>query len=491
MNSETGTSQAVKQLCELAETLVTPDRVAQAVEIPYDPDKCSAKSAAAMLGIAIPLISATCGFPVLEIGGFTSIWMGTHYEPLTEKQRQKIIQSFAKGAGLLKPSILTSDFKREFDKSFQSHGKPEVVFPKPNAGVQGLVFEDGVLVFHGSHSRFVSGHRPEDLSTYCMPGKYNVRAASERWDQFMKEAIPNADSRRYVLASFANALAGDPLKAQKILLLIGAAGAGKSTMIEAIAGCIGHHNVMRTDNLAQITRDDSRHRMRLAHATLCISADASENIGDKDALKMIVSKEPIIARKLYAEPIEITPRASLVVASNEMGLSYVLSDPGVARRFDIVSFRSAKDIKKRDSGLIHALSTDEARAGIGASLAKSLIDHLAAHDGMLLRPQVLEDELDRLRTEGDPFMSWMKASGLSVDPDAPGHAECHQDDLMESFKTYCVHNGYNTWAMRKFKGRLRALNLEETGKHGGKHSYHFFVSDLNLARVARVISIVP
>ena len=491
MNKVTGTAQAIKQLCELADAVVTPERVSEAIEIPYDPDKCSAKSAAAMLGIAIPLISATCGYPVLEIGGFTSIWIGTHYEPLTEKQRQKVIQAFAKGAGLLKPSILTSDFKREFDKSFQSHGTPEVVFPRPNTGVRGLVFEDGVLTFTGAKSKFVSGHRPEDLSTYCIPGNYYAQHHSDRWDKFMEEAIPNADSRRYVLASFANALAGDPMKAQKILLLIGAAGAGKSTMIEAVAGCIGHHNVMRTDNLAQITRDDSRHRMRLAHATLCVSADASDNIGDKDALKMIVSKEPIIARKLYSEPIEITPRASLVVASNEMGLSYVLSDPGVARRFDIVSFRQTKDIKKRDSGLIMALSTDEARAGIGASMAKALIDHLEAHEGMLLRPKVLEEELDRLRVEGDPFMSWMQASGISTDSESAGSIECHQDDLMESFRAYCHRNGYNLWAMRKFKSRLRALNLEESGKHGGKHSYQFYVTDMQLARLAKVGNVVP
>ncbi len=489
MSNNFGTDQAIRQLCDLANKLVTPERVAEAVEIPYDPDKCSAKSAAAMLGIAIPMISATCGFPVLEIGGFASVWIGTHYEPLSEKQRQKVLQAFAKGAGLLKPSILTSDFKREFDKSFQSHGKPDVVFQ--NRGVQGLVFEDGVLTFVCGKAKFVEGHRPEDLSTYCIPGQYERDIRSERWETFMNEAIPNEDSRRYVLASFANALAGDPLKAQKILLLIGAAGAGKSTMIEAIAQCIGHHNVMRTDNLAQITRDDSRHRMRLAHATMCISADASENIGDKDALKMIVSKEPIIARKLYSEPVEITPRASLVVASNEMGLSYVLSDPGVARRFDIVSFNHAKDVKNRDSGLIGALSTPDSRAGIGCSLAKALIEHLELHEGMLLRPDVLEEELERLKIEGDPFMSWMKASGLSTDSKSPGIAECHQDDLMESFKSYCLTNGYNTWAMRKFKGRLRALNLEEVGKHGGKHSYRFFVKDMQLARSARVISIVP
>ena len=38
--------------------------------------------------------------------------------------------------------------------------------------------------------------------------------------------------------------------------------------------------------------------MKLAHATLCVSADASANLGDKDSLKMIVSKERIMPEAL-------------------------------------------------------------------------------------------------------------------------------------------------------------------------------------------------
>ena len=49
----------------------------------------------------------------------------------------------------------------------------------------------------------------------------------------MEEAIPDEDIGS-TSWPFGNAIASDPLKAQRSLL-IGAAGAGKSTMIEAIA----------------------------------------------------------------------------------------------------------------------------------------------------------------------------------------------------------------------------------------------------------------
>jgi len=488
---KTGTvDQCLGQLCSLAEHMVTPEKIIEVVEIPYDPDKCPAKSAAAMLGIAIPQLSKLCGSPLLELGGFRSVWTGTHYEPLTDAQMSRVIKAFAKGAKLLKPSILTSDFAREFDKSFSAHGKPSSVFGYGHTPVRGINYSDGVLMVVNGRESFVPGHRAEDLTTYCIPTEWQQKKEDKVWNNFLEEAVPCSDTRQYLLGMFGNAIAGDPMNAQKIMLLIGAAGAGKSTLIEAIVGCIGSQNVMRTDNLAQITRDDSRHRMRLAHATLCVSADASENIGDKDALKMIVSKEPIIARKLYSEPVEITPRACLVVASNEMGLSYVLSDPGVARRFDIISFKTAKDWKKRDISLHEKLASPEAKAGIGISLGMALLAEVARGEGKLERPDVVANEIERLRIEGDPFMSWMEWSGISNDPKYQNVVEVHQDRAHESFKTYCANSGYNTWSIRRFKGRLRALNLEEQGRHGGKHAYYFYVKDMKLAKVAQVVRLI-
>ena len=486
MSADNTITTAINTLCEVAKNMVNPDKIIEIVEVPYEPDKCSAKSAAAMLGIAIPSLSKTIGHPLLDMGGVTSIWCGTHYEPISDAQRKQVIRAFANGAKLLKPSILTSDFNREFERSFSASAVPSNVFGY-GGPLLGINFEDGVLCVNGEKEDFRRGHRPEDLTTYCIPAKWKEARTHDKWESFMVEAIPDEESRQYVLAMFANAIAGDPFNVQKIMLLIGAAGAGKSTMIEAIAGCIGYQNVMRTDNLAQITKDDSRHRMKLAHATLCVSADASEKIGDKDALKMIVSKEPIIARKLYAEPIEIKPRASLVVASNEMGLSYVLSDPGIARRFDIINFKKAKSWAKRDINLHHKLATEEARGGIGISLGLALLSEAKKNQGKIDRPKALEQELERLRIEGDPFMSWMVASGLSVDEQDHNTSVLHQDDLHSSFNSYCAQHGYNIWSIRRFKARLRALNLPEEGRQGGKHCYAFYVKDLNLLRVGRLL----
>jgi len=476
----------IDRLCELAATIVTPQFVISTVGIDYDPAKISARSSAALLAAFIPACAKEMNIPLVELGGVSMVWCGTHFSPLGERQRTRILRAFAAPAGLLKPSILTQEFNREYVRGFAIYASPLEVFGVSQAK-RGLNFEDGLIVFDTGRPQLEPSHNPEWLATFCIPCDSTRKFNNRHWDVFVQETIPDDEVRSYTLAMMANAIAGDPVRAQKILLLIGAAGAGKSTLIEAVASVIGAHNVMRTDNLAQITKDDSRHRMKLAQATLCISADASDNLGDKDALKMIVSKEPIIARKLYSEPVEVVPRASLIVASNESGFSYALSDPGVERRFDIVMFTHAKPENQRDGTLIDRLKDESCQAAIGLSLLEHLTKQLEVGNGKLLRPQVMRDELEQLRVEGDPIMGWINDSGLCI-AKTEGTLIVHQAEALESFRSFCVRSGYAAWSMRKFKARLRALRVTSHGRRGKTHDYEFGLKDLAAAKSAMLVN---
>lgn len=473
------------RLCELANTMVTPDFIISTIGIEYDPAKISARSSAALLAAFIPACAREFGIPIVEMGGVALIWCETHFAPLGDGTKTEVMRSFARPAGLLKPAVLTQEFNREFSRGFAIYASPMAVFGTMHPK-RGLNFEDGMVVFDSGEAELHEGHQPEWLATFCIPCASNRRLTDRNWTTFLNETIPDAEIRTYTLAMMANAVAGDPVRAQKILLLIGAAGAGKSTLIEAIASMVGGHNVMRTDNLAQITKDDSRHRMRLAQATLCVSADASDNLGDKDALKMIVSKEPIIARKLYAEPVEVMPRASLIVASNEAGFSYALSDPGVERRFDIVTFSHAKPEGQRDGTLIDKLKDTACQAAIGQTLLNALSTELVRGKGKLVRPQQMVEELEQLRVEGDPIMSWMNDSGLSINIEK-GSVVVHQTAALESFRSFCAKSGYAAWSMRKFKSRLRALKVVAHGKRGKTHDYEFGLEDAMAAKSAMLL----
>jgi phage/plasmid-associated DNA primase len=171
-----------------------------------------------------------------------------------------------------------------------------------------------------------------------------------------------------------------------------------------------------------------------------------------------------------------------------MSLSHALSDPGVARRFDIITFKSAKEWSKRDPSLSDKLSTDESRAGIGKSLAEALIDVMKSSDNKLKRPVALQNELDNLRREGDPLESFLDHLGLAAScTPLCNTVEIHQDRLYSEFKVFCVENGYREWSIRKFKSRLRGLSVQELDAGSRKHKYQLKCDDLLRLKKARLI----
>ena len=449
----------------------------------YDPRRTSSEKAAAVTALAMIQAAKSIGSPMISLGGTMHLWTQSHYAQLKQRDLEELKEAFAIACGWTVVDTAVSKFHREFVKVLFRQADPGRVFRGDYEMVRGICFKDGVLTIkpNGSES-FTRGHDPSQITTFCIPTEYKGRQTSSPvWDKFVNQVLPNSEERQYVLASLANGIAGDPLNAQKMLILLGAAGAGKSTLIEAISNVVGQSNVMRVDTLAQLTSDDSRHRMSLGHTSLCVCGDASDKLGNKDVLKQIVSKEDITARQLYSEPVRVTPKSSILVATNELGFTHSLSDSGLARRLDIIVFSKGLAETERDGTLGEKLKAKVNLAAIGIDLAKALTSHAAVNAGTLVRPAILTNSLVLLRRDGDALLSFLASVGL--DPtEGDSSIWIHQDELQREFIAYCATNGFKPMSMRRLKGKFRSFGLEERAKRGNKHIYKFFVSDESLRR---------
>jgi len=186
------------------------------------------------------------------------------------------------------------------------------------------------------------------------------------------------------------------MHAQRMLLL--------STLIDAVVATIGKQNACRVDDLRNLTKDESRYRIDLANHILCICGDASGNLGNKDVLKQIVSKEEISGRRLYREVEYFVPRASLVVASNEIGFTHALGDSGISRRIDIVQFNNPVDEKNRDPFIGKKLAAPKEQREMVMDMIDCLLE-MQNNFGRMVRPDSLAQALDDLRYDGDTFLS--------------------------------------------------------------------------------------
>jgi phage/plasmid-associated DNA primase len=457
------------------------EKVQALVATEYDPRRSNSEKSAAIVALTMIIASKTIGSPMISLGGQMHLWTVNHYAQLRTKDLEDLKDVFATACGWSVVDTAMSRFHREFMKVLYRQADPGRVFRGDYELVRGICYEDGVLTIDkNGKEQFTDGHDPKRITTFCVPHRYKSTApTSDVWDAFITRMIPNQVERQYVLASLANGIAGDPLNAQKMLILLGAAGAGKSTLIEAVINVVGQTNVMRIDTLSQLTSDDSRHRMRLGHSSLCVCGDASDKLGNKDVLKQVISKEDITARQLYNEPINVTPRSTILVATNELGFAHTLSDSGLARRLDIIIFRKGLAEGERDGLLGQKLKTPEALAAIGMSLSRALVEHSERNGGKLIRPSLIVESLAMLRRDGDALLSFFATVGLGVDEN-DSIVWIHQDDLQREFLSYCGINGFKAMSMRRLKSKLRSLGLEEVSKRGAKHCYKVFVTDDSL-----------
>jgi phage/plasmid-associated DNA primase len=431
------------------------------------PQKAMPSSLAAVINWAANEAST----PVLMLGQVVHLFNGRYYEA---GKMYEIMEAALRRLSLPISFANDPDVLRATEKSLgvclDRYGSDLDMNPK------GLNFMDGRLMISQSQLEFIEGHDHRSVFTYCLPfNYYGDREESLVWAKFINQIIPNEEMRRYVLASFINAIAGDPMHAQRMLLLMGVGASGKSTLIDAVVATIGKQNACRVDDLRNLTKDESRYRIDLANHILCICGDASGNLGNKDVLKQIVSKEEISGRRLYREVEYFVPRASLIVASNEIGFTHALGDSGISRRIDIVQFNNPVDEKNRDPFIGKKLAAPKEQREMVMDMIDCLLE-MQNNFGRMVRPESLAQALDDLRYDGDTFLSFLGASGLEIikaKDEGPDSLWIHQSDLFSAFNYFCGMNGNKLGTMRTLKGKCKSHGVVQESAGKRQHKFLF------------------
>ena len=422
------------------------------------------------------------GAPILIIGGNVHLWNGKNYE-FSETTFDDLLRPALRRLKLYVSQAANVDFLRSVEKSISHLSKLTLTDLEMNP--RGLNFQDGVLMITRNSMEWQDGHNPSNVFTYCLPFNYKgKRVKSKVWAPFIEQIMPDKEIRDYTLASFANAIGGDPMQAQRMLMLMGVGASGKSTLIDAVVNTVGQKNAIRIDDLKNLTKDDSRYRIDLANNILCICGDASGNIGNKDVLKQIISKEELSGRRLFKEVEYFTPRASLLVASNEIGFTHALGDSGIARRIDIVQFQNPVAEKDRDPHIGLKLAEDNEQREMVLDMLACMIDMQQEH-GKMVRPDSLSAALNDLMYDGDSFLSFMGWSGLEVakkedKENAIDVRFVHQSELKSAFGRFSIEYGNAITSMKNIKSKCRFHGAVERPASGRSHNFKFKIVDEDL-----------
>jgi putative DNA primase/helicase len=291
--------------------------------------------------------------------------------------------------------------------------------------------------------------RASDPLAYCtkMTGVApDGRCSIEVWLAFLKRVTGGDES----LVEFLRRMVGYALtgstEEHALFFLYGTGANGKSTFMNAIAGCLGDYHRTAPIETFTATNHDSHPTdvAGLRGARLVSATETEEGRRWAEAkIKKLTGGEPIPARFMRQDFFEYVPQFKLFIAGNHKpGLRAV--DEAIRRRFNLVPYTVTIPPDERDSGLADKLKDEW--PGILAWAIDGCIDWL---ERGLAPPQAVTAATAEYLEGEDSLSAWLQEAG-ERDPTAFEESTA----LFGAWKAWATRAGEWVGSQRKFSQRL-------------------------------------
>jgi putative DNA primase/helicase len=187
---------------------------------------------------------------------------------------------------------------------------------------------------------------PADFLTYQLPFAYDADASCPMFESYLEKVLPDLESR-LVLQEFAGFIFTG-LNLEKVLVLLGGGGNGKSVFFNVINALLGKDNVL---NYPLGMFGHEYNRAKLTNILVNYSSEKGFDL-HPDTFKALISGEPLQAREPYGKPFTIYNKVKFIINCNELPRETESTD-AYFRRFLIVPFdvkisEEEKDIELAD-----------------------------------------------------------------------------------------------------------------------------------------------
>jgi putative DNA primase/helicase len=287
---------------------------------------------------------------------------------------------------------------------------------------------NGLLYVDGGEPVLVK-HSPEVFVTTCLPYAYDPKATCWRWLRFLWQTFAGMPrERRRAIISHLQEWFGLNLVFnsgfQRLLVLWGQGGTGKSTIIQALIDMLGYENV------STVTLRGLANRFGVAQtvgklANIVGDMGIGERI-DSGVLKDMVSGGLIQVEEKYKMPYSFYSTVRFTFCANQPPMVED-SEDGFWRRVDMIecpNVVTTPNLAMCQPGYWQGIGE---LAGIFNWALMGYLRLMAR--GKMLRPPGSEEEVEELRRASDPLGAFITAN---VVPDSDG--EVNMGVLYEDFK---------------------------------------------------------
>jgi len=296
-------------------------------------------------------------------------------------------------------------------------------------------------------------HRREDRFTRLAPVEFDPDAKAPLWETFLERILPDKEVRDYLQRAAGCSLTGDTT-AECMFILYGMGANGKSTFLETLRAVLGLDYAVELSTgsvtCSAYGKDLERSLAPLPGMRFATTLELSEEQRlNEQAIKRLVSGEPVRGRFLWNESFEFTPRAKVWIATNHRP-KVAGDDDGIWRRIRLVPFDQRIPEAEQDPHLREKLLAE--LPGILAWMVRGC---LAYQEDGLATPESIKKASKDYRDEEDAI---------------GGFLDDWCDDVSGEWEsTSTLHEAYKLWT--RINGDGEAKSAKSLGRYLGKKGY--------------------
>jgi len=211
---------------------------------------------------------------------------------------------------------------------------------------EGIInFKNG---FFDTETEELTGHSMDVISTNQLPYNYDPEAECQNFLKALNDAVEGDALKIRIIQEFVGYCLTRETKYEKALFLIGAAGSGKSTVLDGIEAMLGKENVSNT-SMEQLCQP--RYAGNFIDKIANIDREIPEDIsGYEEALKKIITGEAVKVDTKFVPSYDARPYCKIIFGANDMPRIADTSN-AIFRRMLLIEFNNVIPDHKIDVDL--------------------------------------------------------------------------------------------------------------------------------------------
>lgn len=288
-------------------------------------------------------------------------------------------------------------------------------------------------------------HTADYYSTVQINANYDPTAQCPQFLDFLSGILP--ESEIPLIQEIFGYLLIPVNKAQKSFVFVGAANAGKSTLLS-----IAQEVLLGSDNVSNIpwqSLGDRFNKAELFGKLANIFADLpSKAIDDGGMFKSLTGEDYVTAERKNKDPFNFRPYARLLFSCNDIPKNYADRSDGFYRRLLIIRFDKAVPADRRDPNLRERMATE--RDGI-LMWALGGLKRLMENNYLFSETDRTRMELQRYKVESNSALIFLEECC-----EIKEGAECVRERLFERYRDYCTQNGFKALSQTSFNREVES-----------------------------------